>query len=98
MEVKCIVLLLMIYAECFLLILLFTKVLPFMHISTWAALDSNFFVGMLAEKLQVMFQGNFSFFFQHIKARVNFGVPLQCKDLNFILYLKTEEMCGYGVF
>lgn len=45
-----------------------------------------------------MFQGNFSFFCQRIKMQINFGVLLQHKDLNFILYLETEEMCGYGLF
>lgn len=66
-----------------------------MYIYVWADLDSKFLVGMLAEKLQVMFQGNYSFFYQRIKMQVNFGVPLQYKDLNLILYLKTEEMCGH---
>lgn len=66
-----------------------------MYFYVWADLDSKFLVGMLAEKLQVMFQGNHSFFYQRIKMQVNFGVPLQYKDLNLILYLKTEEMCGH---
>lgn len=66
-----------------------------MYFYVWADLDSKFLVGMLAEKLQVMFQGNYSFFYQRIKMQVNFGVPLQYKDLNLILYLKTEEMCGH---
>lgn len=66
-----------------------------MYFYVWADLDSKFLVGMLAEKLQVTFQGNHSFFYQRIKMQVNFGVPLQYKDLNLILYLKTEEMCGH---
>lgn len=66
-----------------------------MYFYVWADLDSKFLVGMLAEKLQVTFQGNYSFFYQCIKMQVNFGVPLQYKDLNLILYLKTEEMCGH---